>query len=292
MPEDRGPPTFYQPLPNKLYRILTEKRHVRIGLDICNDARAPQNHRTVAQAGAHAVRSSSNMSSETAPPYAPPSASTVHAEAAHVDAQPLPVAAAEAPAPAAGAAHVDAQPPPVAAAEAPAPAAGAADVDAQPPGNDLYRSLLHIVKTRFGFSRFRPLQADIMIALMRGNDVTAFMPTSAGKSLCFQVPALLAKRPVVVCSPLLSLIQVSRTTPSHARARPSCASSPSLPGSSGLVECQGQGCWISELRRQPRWRAPLGSEREGRHGRQVRHDLCHPGAPRHGRFHCQAALPA
>lgn len=153
-------------------------------------SRAPQNHRTEAQAGGHAKRSFGSMSSETAPEHAAQSASTVQVEAPHVDAQPPPASAAEAPA--AGA--------------EPAPAA------AQTPANDLYRSLLDIVKTRFGYSRFRPLQADIMIALMRGNDVTAFMPTSAGKSLCFQVPALLAKRPVVVCSPLLSLIQVSRAT--------------------------------------------------------------------------------
>lgn len=71
---------------------------------------------------------------------------------------------------------------------------------------ELFDRLLEIVKTRFGFPGFRRLQAEIMIALLHGRDLTAFLPTSAGKSLCFQVPALLAKRPVVICSPLLSLI--------------------------------------------------------------------------------------
>ena len=62
----------------------------------------------------------------------------------------------------------------------------------------------------FGYNAFRPHQAEVIDAALAGRDVLAVMPTSAGKSICYQVPAvLLAERTgalTVVVSPLISLM--------------------------------------------------------------------------------------
>jgi ATP-dependent DNA helicase RecQ len=65
-------------------------------------------------------------------------------------------------------------------------------------------SILHSV---FGYDRFRPHQREIIDDLLAGRDVLAIMPTGGGKSLCFQVPALLRPRLTVVVSPLIALMQ-------------------------------------------------------------------------------------
>lgn len=62
----------------------------------------------------------------------------------------------------------------------------------------------------FGFSEFRPGQRDVIEAALEGRDVLAVMPTSGGKSLCYQVPALMAgpdEGLTVVISPLVSLMK-------------------------------------------------------------------------------------
>ena len=59
----------------------------------------------------------------------------------------------------------------------------------------------------FGFSGFRPGQADIVAAVTRGENVLAIMPTGGGKSLCFQLPALLQDGVTVVISPLIALMR-------------------------------------------------------------------------------------
>jgi len=46
------------------------------------------------------------------------------------------------------------------------------------------------LRTIFGFAEFRPSQADIVSAILDGRDVLAVMPTGSGKSLCYQLPAL------------------------------------------------------------------------------------------------------
>jgi ATP-dependent DNA helicase RecQ len=58
----------------------------------------------------------------------------------------------------------------------------------------------------FRLSQFRPRQREIIQDVMAGNDVVCVMPTGAGKSLCFQLPALLMKGLTVVVSPLISLM--------------------------------------------------------------------------------------
>ena len=58
----------------------------------------------------------------------------------------------------------------------------------------------------FRLSQFRPRQREIIHDVLAGNDVVCVMPTGAGKSLCFQLPALLLKGLTVVVSPLISLM--------------------------------------------------------------------------------------
>lgn len=64
-----------------------------------------------------------------------------------------------------------------------------------------------ILKETFGFSDFRPAQAEIIDELLSGRDVLGVMPTGAGKSLCYQVPALLLQGVTLVVSPLISLMK-------------------------------------------------------------------------------------
>ena len=72
------------------------------------------------------------------------------------------------------------------------------------PGLDDARATL---RRYFGYPDFRGAQADAVEAVLQGRDVLVLMPTGGGKSLCFQVPALLLPGPTVVVSPLISLMQ-------------------------------------------------------------------------------------
>ena len=63
------------------------------------------------------------------------------------------------------------------------------------------------LRERFGHGQFRPGQQEVVEAVLRGDDVVAVMPTGGGKSLCYQLPALLLDGVTLVVSPLIALMK-------------------------------------------------------------------------------------
>src|SRR5215211_4318814 len=65
---------------------------------------------------------------------------------------------------------------------------------------------LDILKRVFGFDRFRGVQEQVVARVLAGEHTLAVMPTGAGKSLCYQLPALVREGTALVISPLIALM--------------------------------------------------------------------------------------
>ena len=72
---------------------------------------------------------------------------------------------------------------------------------------DRMQEAQEILRTYFGYPHFRPGQQELIQHILNGEDVLGIMPTGAGKSLCFQIPALLVSGVTLVISPLISLMK-------------------------------------------------------------------------------------
>lgn len=72
---------------------------------------------------------------------------------------------------------------------------------------ELEEKIISVMKTHFGYSTFKDLQKDIILNLMKGNDCFVLLPTGGGKSLCYQLPALLLDGIAIVISPLIALMK-------------------------------------------------------------------------------------
>ncbi len=74
-------------------------------------------------------------------------------------------------------------------------------------GTGIDETLNQELKRVFGYNTFRNNQLEIIQEIMAGNDILAVLPTGSGKSLCYQLPAIVSSGTAIVVSPLISLMQ-------------------------------------------------------------------------------------
>ena len=64
-----------------------------------------------------------------------------------------------------------------------------------------------LLEQYFGFTSFRPGQKEVILSILNDEHTFAMLPTGSGKSLCYQLPTYILKKPALIVSPLLSLMQ-------------------------------------------------------------------------------------
>ena len=89
---------------------------------------------------------------------------------------------------------------------------------------------LQTLKTYFGYDTFREGQESIVESILKHQDVLAIMPTGAGKSICYQIPALMLPGITLVISPLISLMKDQVTTLNQAGIHAAYLNSSLTPG--------------------------------------------------------------
>src|ERR671917_1315928 len=72
---------------------------------------------------------------------------------------------------------------------------------------DLMADARRVLQYHFGYPDFRPAQIPVIRSILEGRDTLAILPTGGGKSICFQIPAVVLGGLTVVVSPLISLMQ-------------------------------------------------------------------------------------
>ena len=90
---------------------------------------------------------------------------------------------------------------------APAMTGVSASVETAASPDALEQRALQVLRRTFGFSHFFPVQAEVIVRILQRQDALVVMPTGGGKSLCYQLPALLFEGLTVVISPLVALMQ-------------------------------------------------------------------------------------
>jgi ATP-dependent DNA helicase RecQ len=89
----------------------------------------------------------------------------------------------------------------------------------------MMQSAYHILSSVFGYQEFRPPQGQVIEAVLSGEDVFVLMPTGGGKSLCYQIPALVRSGVGIVISPLIALMQDQVSALTQAGVRAACMNS-------------------------------------------------------------------
>lgn len=98
------------------------------------------------------------------------------------------------------------------------------------------KNALQILKTVFGYDQFRGQQQEIISHLLDGHDALVLMPTGGGKSLCYQIPALLKPGVGIVISPLIALMQDQVNALHQLGVKAAFLNSSVSPGEAGEIE--------------------------------------------------------